>query len=81
MLIMDEPTAALSPVEVERLFGVVRTLRRHGAAVLFISHRLEEVFAHLPARDRAAGRELVLTQRRLRGSARTTWCARWSGAS
>src|SRR5919109_257286 len=45
VLIMDEPTAALSGPEVERLFGVVRALRDHGAAVLFISHRLEEVFA------------------------------------
>ena len=44
VLIMDEPTAALSGPEVERLFSVVRTLREHGAAVLFISHRLEEVF-------------------------------------
>ena len=45
VLIMDEPTAALSPVEVERLFGVVEALRAEGAAILFISHRLEEVFA------------------------------------
>jgi len=44
VLIMDEPTAALSGAEVERLFTVVRTLREQGAAVLFISHRLEEVF-------------------------------------
>jgi rhamnose transport system ATP-binding protein len=44
VVIMDEPTAALSPVEVERLFGVVRTLRAEGTAVLFISHRLGEVF-------------------------------------
>jgi rhamnose transport system ATP-binding protein len=45
VLIMDEPTAALSGPEVERLFTVVRTLRDRGAAVLFISHRLDEVFA------------------------------------
>jgi rhamnose transport system ATP-binding protein len=45
VLIMDEPTAALSGPEVERLFGVVRNLKQRGAAVLFISHRLEEVFA------------------------------------
>ena len=45
ILIMDEPTAALSGPEVERLFGVVRALRDHGATVLFISHRLDEVFA------------------------------------
>jgi rhamnose transport system ATP-binding protein len=45
VLIMDEPTAALSGNEVERLFTVVRALREEGAAVLFISHRIEEVFA------------------------------------
>ena len=45
VLIMDEPTAALTGSEVSRLFGVVRALREGGAAVLFISHRLEEVFA------------------------------------
>src|SRR5471032_2964392 len=45
VIVMDEPTAALSAVEVERLFGVVATLRAGGAAVLFISHRLEELFA------------------------------------
>ena len=44
VVIMDEPTASLSPVEVERLFRVVQTLRSHGTAVLFISHRLEEAF-------------------------------------
>jgi rhamnose transport system ATP-binding protein len=44
VLIMDEPTAALSGNEVDRLFAVVRTLREEGAAVLFISHRLDEVF-------------------------------------
>ncbi len=43
-IVMDEPTAALSAAEVARLFEVVRTLRSGGAAVLFISHRLEEVF-------------------------------------
>jgi rhamnose transport system ATP-binding protein len=45
IFVMDEPTAALSSSEVARLFDVVRTLRAEGAAVLFISHRLEEVFA------------------------------------
>jgi rhamnose transport system ATP-binding protein len=45
VLVMDEPTAALTLVEVERLFEVMRTLRAQGAAVLFISHRLDEVFA------------------------------------
>ncbi|PRY55034.1 sugar ABC transporter ATP-binding protein [Glycomyces artemisiae] len=45
VMVMDEPTAALSGVEVERLFGVVRALREDGAAVLFISHRFDEVEA------------------------------------
>ncbi len=45
VIVMDEPTAALSGTEVNRLFDVVNTLRAEGAAVLFISHRLEEVFA------------------------------------
>ncbi|UQX87441.1 sugar ABC transporter ATP-binding protein [Jatrophihabitans telluris] len=45
VLIMDEPTAAITASEVARLFAVVRTLRDQGAAVLFISHRLEEVFS------------------------------------
>src|SRR6201991_3481012 len=44
VLVMDEPTAALSGVEVERLFAVARSLRDGGAAVLFISHRFDEVF-------------------------------------
>ncbi|MBA3236549.1 MAG: sugar ABC transporter ATP-binding protein, partial [Chloroflexi bacterium] len=44
VLIMDEPTASLSAHEVRRLFGIVETLRQEGVAVLFISHRMEEVF-------------------------------------
>ena len=42
---MDEPTAALSGVEVERLFAVARGLRDEGRALVFISHRFDEVFA------------------------------------
>jgi rhamnose transport system ATP-binding protein len=45
VIVMDEPTAALTNTEVERLFGIVETLRAHGSAVLFVSHRLEEIFA------------------------------------
>jgi rhamnose transport system ATP-binding protein len=44
IIIMDEPTAALTEVEVQRLFDVVVTLRAADTAVMFISHRLEEVF-------------------------------------
>jgi rhamnose transport system ATP-binding protein len=44
ILIMDEPTASLSLHEVERLFSIVRPLRDRGLAILFVTHRLEEVF-------------------------------------
>jgi rhamnose transport system ATP-binding protein len=44
VLILDEPTASLSAHEVERLFAIVRGLRDRGVAVLFVSHRLGEVF-------------------------------------
>ncbi|MCK8467970.1 sugar ABC transporter ATP-binding protein [Microbacterium sp. KSW4-16] len=45
LLVMDEPTAALSGVEVERLFTIARSLRDEGRALIFISHRFDEVFA------------------------------------
>lgn len=44
LLVMDEPTAALSGNEVARLFAVARSLRDEGRALVFISHRFDEVF-------------------------------------
>ena len=44
VLILDEPTASLSAHEVDRLFTIVRRLRDRGVSVLFVSHRLNEVF-------------------------------------
>ena len=44
ILIMDEPTSSLTLNEVSELFGLVRRLRDEGAAIIFISHRLEELF-------------------------------------
>ncbi|GAB4548032.1 MAG: sugar ABC transporter ATP-binding protein [Anaerolineae bacterium] len=44
LLIMDEPTASLSAHEVAQLFKLVRALRNQGVSILFIGHRLEEVF-------------------------------------
>jgi ribose transport system ATP-binding protein len=43
LIIMDEPSAVLDNEEVERLFGVIRDLTAHGVAVVYISHRLEEI--------------------------------------
>jgi rhamnose transport system ATP-binding protein len=44
ILIMDEPTASLSAHEVRRLFNIIDNLRSQGVAILFISHRMDEVF-------------------------------------
>ena len=44
-LILDEPTAALTGQETERLFEILRALREQGAGIIYISHRLAEVFA------------------------------------
>jgi ribose transport system ATP-binding protein len=45
ILIMDEPTSALPINETERLFQVIRRLAKEGVAIVYISHRMEEVFA------------------------------------
>jgi ribose transport system ATP-binding protein len=45
VLLLDEPTASITPDEADRLFGVVRRLASQGKAILFVSHKLEEVFA------------------------------------
>lgn len=44
-LILDEPTAALSPPEIARLHALLRRLKAHGHAILYVSHRLDEVVA------------------------------------
>jgi ribose transport system ATP-binding protein len=45
LLVLDEPTAALGPDEIDRLHDVIRLLARQGTSMLYISHRLDEVFA------------------------------------
>ncbi len=45
IIILDEPTSALSPPEAERLFALMRQLRHHGKSLIFISHFLEDVTA------------------------------------
>ncbi len=45
LLVMDEPTAALSDHEIEALFGVIRSLCADGVPVIYISHRMKEIFA------------------------------------
>ena len=43
VLILDEPTSALSPTEIDALFELLRRLRRQGVGIIYISHKLEEV--------------------------------------
>lgn len=45
VLIMDEPTAALAEHDVQRLMGIVRNLRKRGVAIVYVSHRMPEIFA------------------------------------
>jgi ABC-type sugar transport system ATPase subunit len=44
ILIMDEPSAVLPSHDMDRLYGVIRALRAEGASIIYISHRLEEIF-------------------------------------
>jgi inositol transport system ATP-binding protein len=44
IIIMDEPTSALTDNEVEKLFAIIRDLKQRGVSVIFISHKLEEIF-------------------------------------
>ncbi len=45
VLVLDEPTAALPPHEVDQLFEIVREITRHGVTTIYVSHRLDEVFS------------------------------------
>lgn len=65
VLIMDEPTAALSQREVERLFSVVNSLRQRGVAMMFVGHRMDEIY-------RVADRIAVLRDGRLVGTELTS---------
>ena len=45
LIIMDEPSAALTGSELERLFATIATLKQHGVTIIYVSHRLEEIFS------------------------------------
>ena len=65
VLILDEPTAALTEGESHRLFDRMRALREKGVAIIFVSHRLAEVFA-------ISDRIVVMRDGRLCGDHRTS---------
>lgn len=62
LIVMDEPSAAITPQEVARLFHIIRDLKRRGIGVIYISHRLDEIFE-------IADRVLVLRDGELAGVA------------
>ncbi|MDA4635622.1 ATP-binding cassette domain-containing protein, partial [Escherichia coli] len=45
VLIFDEPTAALTEAETRILFGIIRELKAHGISIIYISHRMAEIFS------------------------------------
>lgn len=63
LLVMDEPSATLTPVEVEALFRIIRELQQQGIGIVYVSHRLEEIFE-------IADRILVLRDGAVAGQAR-----------
>jgi inositol transport system ATP-binding protein len=44
LIIMDEPTSAITEAEVEGLFNIIRSLKDHGCAIIYISHKMDEIF-------------------------------------
>jgi ribose transport system ATP-binding protein len=65
LLVLDEPTATMPPEDVARLFEIVRTVRDRGAGVLYVSHRLDEIFE-------IADRAVVLREGQLVGDERVS---------
>jgi ribose transport system ATP-binding protein len=80
VVIFDEPTAMLTPVEAEKLFAVIRRLRVSGVAVLYISHRLQEVKAVADRVTVLRDGRLVAT-REIGGWSPSRWRASWSGGT
>lgn len=64
LIVMDEPSAAITPQEVERLFHIIRDLQSRGIGVIYISHRLDEIFT-------IADRVVVLRDGQLAGEGET----------
>ena len=73
ILVMDEPTAALAEHEVEVLFSLLRRLRERGLGVLYISHRLREIFRSATGSPSSRTASSWRTVAHRRGPPRTRW--------
>jgi ribose transport system ATP-binding protein len=72
VLLLDEPTASLTPTETETLFGLVKQLSAQGTAVLFVSHKLEEVLSLCGRITVLRDGETTLTNASMQGMTRHT---------
>ncbi len=72
ILILDEPTAVLTPQEVDELFEILRSLQRQGKTIIIITHKLQEVMAVSDAGDGDAAWEACGNGRHKRNVARRT---------
>ena len=66
VFILDEPTATLSDVEIERIFSALRALKAEGKSIIYITHRLGEVFEICDTVSVLRNGELVGTRRHRR---------------
>ena len=81
VLALDEPTSSLSAREVERLFATVAELKRNGCAVLYVSHRMDELFRVCDSATVLRDGRHVETFLSLAGVSPTCWSTAWSVAT
>jgi L-arabinose transport system ATP-binding protein len=81
IIAFDEPTSSLSAREIENLFRVIRELRQEGRVIIYVSHRMEEIFAFSDAITVFKDGRYVRTFDDMQRLTTTRWCRRWWGAS
>ena len=79
IIAFDEPTSSLSASEIDNLFRVIRELRGGGKGriILYVSHRMEEIFALSDAITVFKDGRYVCTLTICRASTTTPWCRQW----
>ena len=81
VLALDEPTSSLSAREVDRLFATVAELKRNGCAVLYVSHRMDELFRVCDSATVLRDGRHVETFLSLEGVSTICWSTAWSAAT